>query len=77
MKVNSFVESRQDEVIRKILEHCGLWHDPPPRAPPLATLKPVPLVAETDSAHRVEMDGEYLEHLHRASMSDQLELPWE
>ena len=34
MKIVAFIEARQSEVIRKILEHCGLWHDPPSRAPP-------------------------------------------
>src|SRR5271165_6317871 len=34
MKIISFIEARQDKVIRKILEHCGLWHDPSARAPP-------------------------------------------
>jgi len=34
MKIIAFIEARQEEVIRKILRHCGLWHDPPPRAPP-------------------------------------------
>jgi len=28
MKVVSFIESRQDEVIEKILRHCGLWQAP-------------------------------------------------
>ena len=34
MKVVSFIESRQDEVIEKILRHCGLWSASAPRAPP-------------------------------------------
>ena len=29
MKIIAFIEARQGDVIRKILEHCGLWHDPP------------------------------------------------
>jgi hypothetical protein len=34
MKIIAFIEAHQGDTIRKILEHCGLWHDPPPRAPP-------------------------------------------
>ena len=30
MKIVAVIEARQGEVIRKILEHCGLWRDPPP-----------------------------------------------
>ncbi len=69
MKIIGFVEARQDEVIRKILEHCGLWHDPPP--------KPVRTLPESDTTNTVEMDPDVLDHLRHESMSDQLELPWE
>jgi hypothetical protein len=35
MKIIAFVEKRdQAGVIRSILTHCGLWRDPPARAPP-------------------------------------------
>jgi hypothetical protein len=34
MQVVSLVEARQEEAIRRILEHCGLWQGPPPRLPP-------------------------------------------
>jgi len=34
MRIVSFIEARQEEVIRRILEHCGLWHGPPHRLPP-------------------------------------------
>jgi len=77
MKIIGFVEARQDEVIRKILEHCGLWRAPPPRAPPPAAPKPVRTLAESDSANIVEMDADYLEHLRREAQVEQLELPWE
>ncbi len=30
---NQISYQHQADFIRKILEHCGLWHDPPPRAP--------------------------------------------
>jgi hypothetical protein len=34
MKIISFIERRQSEVIEKILRHCGLWDEMPVRAPP-------------------------------------------
>jgi len=34
MQVVSFIEARQEEVIRRILEYCGLWQGPPSRLPP-------------------------------------------
>jgi hypothetical protein len=51
MKVIAFIEAHQGDVIRKILEHCGLWHDPPPRAPPCAAppYRAVRAIAESDS----------------------------
>ncbi|MBN1575453.1 MAG: transposase, partial [Chitinispirillaceae bacterium] len=33
MKVLSFIERHQSDVIEKILRHCGLWKEFPPRAP--------------------------------------------
>jgi hypothetical protein len=38
MRIASFIEKEQSEVIKKILRHCGLWKEAPPKAPP----KPVP-----------------------------------
>jgi len=35
MKVISFIERHQSDVIEKILHHCGLWKESPPRAPPV------------------------------------------
>ena len=79
MKIIAFVEARQNEVIRKILEHCGLWRDPPPRAPPrfAPRFQAVRAQGESDCGNTVEVDPEYLEYLHRESMTEQLELPWE
>ena len=77
MKIIAFVEARQDKVIRKILEHCGLWRDPhapPPRAPPLAAPKAVRAPWQSDSTNTDDMDPDYLEHLHRERQG---ELPWE
>ena len=39
MQIVSLIEARQQEVLRQILEHCGLWQGPPrqlpqPRPPP-------------------------------------------
>lgn len=34
MKVISFIERNQREVIERILRHCGLWEEAPARAPP-------------------------------------------
>ena len=34
MKVVSFIEPPQAEVIEAILKHCGLWPSSSPRAPP-------------------------------------------
>jgi hypothetical protein len=42
MKIIAFIEARQGDILRKILEHCGPWHDPPPRAPPPPTCPPQP-----------------------------------
>jgi hypothetical protein len=34
MKIVSFIEPPQREVIEKILRHCGLWKASAPRGPP-------------------------------------------
>jgi len=42
MRVIAFIERRQRDVIRKILEHCGLWEQPrAPDAAPASTPPPV------------------------------------
>ncbi len=82
MKIIAFIEARQGEVIRKILEHCGLWQDPPARAPPQAphpsrTARSIP---EPDpaigSGITYEVAPDFLEHAHREDL-DQPELPWD
>jgi hypothetical protein len=40
MKVISFIEPPQAEVIEKIMRHCGLWHPHTPRPPPAASPQP-------------------------------------
>jgi hypothetical protein len=47
MKVVAFLEPPQDEVIEKILRHCGLWQSSTPRAPPEVD----GLVLELDAAY--------------------------
>jgi len=42
MRIISFIE--QDEVIRCILAHCGLWQENPTRPPPATTLQRQPLL---------------------------------
>jgi hypothetical protein len=34
MKVVSFIESPQSDLIEKLMRHCGLWHPHSPRPPP-------------------------------------------
>jgi hypothetical protein len=38
MKIISFIERHQREVIEKILRHCGLWEEASVRAPPVQEL---------------------------------------
>ena len=77
MKIIAFIEARQDKVIRKILEHCGLWRDLPPRVPPAAPSKAVPGHRESNFADSVEVDPDFLEHLHREKQGEQLGMGWE
>ena len=46
MRVIRFIEARQEEVIRRILQHCGLWQGPlpglPPARPPPVQKRPPP-----------------------------------
>ena len=36
LKITGFIDPRQQDVIEKILRHCGLWEPPTARAPPPA-----------------------------------------
>ena len=47
MKVVAFLGPPQDEVIEKILGHCGFWRSSTPRAPPDVD----DLVLELDAAY--------------------------
>lgn len=86
MKIIAFIEARQGRVVRQILEHCGLWQDPPPpnanappRSPPRprrrsrrskATAPKCPM-PEADAGVSYEVDPEYLEHAHREALDNQ------
>ena len=65
-------------IIRKILEHCGLWHDPLPRAPPrsssLSRSAEGGSSPEPDSAPGIthEVDPDFLEHVHREALDQPL-----
>jgi len=78
MNIVAFIEARQGDVIRRILEHCGLWHDPPSRAPPRTSLGSQALrsASEPDSDITYEADPDFLERARREVL-DQPELPWE
>ncbi len=78
MKIVAFIEARKGEVIRKILEHCDLWHDPPSRAPPreFHPSRAVQAACETDGGATYEADPDFLEFAQR-EQTDQPELPWE
>ena len=77
MKIISFIEARQDGVIRKILDHCGLWQEPPPRAPPGPARSSHPDGQANSSPREVshEVDPDFLEHTRRERFV-QPELPW-
>ena len=42
-----FIERNQSEVIEKILRHCNLWIETPPRAPSIEVLAPQPVPEHT------------------------------
>jgi len=85
MKIIAFIEARQGHVVRQILEHCGLWQDPPPpnanpppRSPPRPRRRsrrsgasaPRCPMPETDAGVSYEVDPEYLEHAHREALDN-------
>ena len=72
MKIVSFIERSQQEVIERILRHCGLWEGPlrtlaNARAPPPA---PTPSPAAPGKLELVP-DGEFLEHQRRENQENQ------
>ena len=82
MKIISFIEACQGDLIRKILEHCGPWHDPPPRAPPNPRRSPQtqpkanPSTCDPDASLTYEVDPDFLEYQRREE-AEQLDLPFE
>ncbi len=82
MKIIAFIEAgggRQGDVIRKILEHCGLWNPPQPRPPPRPPPSPPPRAVRSHPASGIspEIDPDFLEHLRREQQADQLQMPWD
>ena len=66
MRVVSFIERHQSEVIEEILRHCGLWDPPGARDLPRGR-DPEAAPASSPSAEpEVEPDPDYLEHLWQA-----------
>ena len=67
MKIIAFIEGHQKDVIRKILEHCGLWQDPPASSPaPKPARAPPPSSPAPPGEPTREPDAEYLEYARRA-----------
>ena len=62
MQVVSFIEARQEEVIRRILEYCGLWQGPPSRLPPA---RPPPARRQRPPPREVQLvlDPEFIDEL--------------
>ena len=83
MTIIAVIEAYQGDTIqkiRKILQHCGLWHDPPPRAPPRQTLpsQAVRPTHEADSGVTYEADPDFIEHVRREVFSsEQGQLLWD
>ena len=77
MKIIAVIQARRGGVIRKILRHCAMWHDPPPRGSPRRTrpsrgVRPTP---HADGGTTCEVDPDFLENVRREAYR-QPELPW-
>ncbi len=59
MRILCFIEAHQAQVIERILRHCGLWSEPPPRAPPQPGLSLVP--NDRPAQPRLDVDPDFLE----------------
>ena len=89
MKIIVFIEADQGDIIGKILEHCGLWEDPPSRGPPGLGCGPRPVRSMPDAEDGIsdEVATDFLEYARRAAAcagvsgripaGEQAELPWE
>jgi hypothetical protein len=67
-----FIERNQQEIIERILRHCGLWEGP---IRTLATARAPPLVCTLSSSELGELelvtDDEFLEFQRRENQEDQ------
>ena len=72
MKIIAFIKAHQADLIRKILEDCGLWQDPPPPHRTPAGSVELRFGPRDHSRARRRLSG----HLRRAEL-DQPELPQE
>jgi hypothetical protein len=78
MKIIAFIDTRRQDIIRKILQHCGLWEDPPSRGPP-PTAHPSQTRRQAnvpDSRLTYEVDPDFLEYA-RWEALEQTELSWD
>ena len=75
MKVISFIERRQQDIIEQILCHCGLWEGP---VRTLATARAPPPVSKPRPATADELelvaDDDYLEFQRRENEPGELQL---
>jgi hypothetical protein len=78
MKIIAFIEAHQSDIIRKILQHCGLWQDPPARSPPRETRPSHPgdQAGDPDSRLTCEVDPDFLEFARREEIEEP-EPTWE
>ncbi len=78
MKIVALIGSRQQDILRKILEHCGLWQHPPSRGPPGPTRSSHPgrQACNPDSRLNFEANPDFLEHA-RCEELEQPQLPWD
>jgi hypothetical protein len=78
MKIISFIERRQTDVIQRILRHCGLWEGPlrtraSARSPPPGPRHPTAAADELE----LVIDGDFLESQRRADQpAESGELQW-
>ncbi len=75
MKIVSFIERGQRDVIERILRHCGLWEGPlrtlaNPRAPPVASGRATNATGELE----LVLDADFLESERREQLGESAEL---
>ena len=76
MKIVAFIEARQDEILRKILELCGLWQQSLSRDPPGSTRSAHAgrQACNPDSRLNFEADPDFFDHPRREEL-EQPQLP--